>query len=316
VTANTWRGPISLSYVYPLNNIGPSYYGGYSPDPGYMTGGSSYDSYFGQQGLANAQQAGAQRAPRRDQDEARGLIDAQWAYEKLGVTGLEAIKSAKLQPEELQKALSVRDESEVASGDAMNRILVAIVVAEGKGAKGAGAFLPPQLLDDIRFTGGSKADLLNLVRQSGTIPFPPNFPGPSLAELQTQLEADFAAAINPLRVGKPVELGRVSQLESTLKKLNDAAPPVIRALSFEDAIAARKFLNGFNSAMAALKGPDRNSLVNPKWASDGASVGDLVQFMTKNKLMFAPAPAGNEPSYFSVHKSLATYLLLLTQVKR
>ncbi|HEV3386480.1 MAG TPA: hypothetical protein VG097_16775, partial [Gemmata sp.] len=321
VTGPSPYGPVGFGFSLPYN-LSPSYSGGYSPgyspSYGYLTGGSysAYDTYGLQMDLANAQNAAAKA--RRNQDEARDLIDAQWAYEKLGVTGKVALTGAQEQAEELQKALVVKDEAEIAAGTALNRILIAIVVAEGKGAKGVAAFLPPRLLDDLRFKGfkgEASADLLNLVRQSGRIPFPNNFPGASLAELQVKLEADFEAAITPLQNGKAVDPNKVNKLEASLKKLEAAAPPVIRTLAFDDAIAARRFLNQFDSAIKALRGANLSGLINPKWATDGISAADLVKHMTKYKLMFAQAPTGGEGSYITLHKAMATYLFVLTQAK-
>jgi hypothetical protein len=322
ITGPSPYGPVGFGYSLPYS-LTPSYGGGYSPgyspNSGYLTGGSysAYDTYGLQMDLANAQNAAAKA--RRNQDEARDLIDAQWAYEKLGATGNVALTGAKEQAEELQKALVVKDEAEIAAGTALNRILVAIVVAEGKGAKGVAAFLPPRLLDDLRFKGfkgEASADLLNLIRQSGRIPFPNNFPGPSLAELQAKLEADFDAAITPLQNGKAVDPNKVNKLEASLKKLEAAAPPVIRSLAFDDAIAARRFLNQFDSAIKALRGANLSGLINPKWATDGISAADLVKHMTKYKLMFAQAPTGGEGSYITLHKAMATYLFVLTQAKK
>jgi len=320
ITGNTPYGPMTFGYALPYNLTPSPYASGYTQEYsggyGYLTGGSSsgYDNLGAQQGLAAAQQAAVRM--RKNQDEAKELIDAQWAYERLGVTGQVAVKGARDQAEELQKALAIKDESEVASGAALNRILVAIVIAEGKGAKGVAAFLPPQLLEDVRFSGGPSADLLNLIRQSGKLPFPPNFPGPTLEDLQATLEADFAAAVAPLRIGKPVDTSKVTKLAASLKKLEAVAPPVIRNLSFDDAFDARRFLNQFDSAMMALKGSNLTGLVNPKWTTDGTSVSDLVKHMTKFKLMFAAVPKGNENSYFSLHKALATYLFVLSQAKK
>jgi hypothetical protein len=220
------------------------------------------------------------------------------------------------QAEELQKALVVKDPSEVASGASLNRILVAIVVAEGKGAKGVAAFLPPQLLEDVRFSGGPSADLLNLVRQTGKLPFPTGLLAPILGASRTSLEADFAAAIAPLKAGRSVDSAKLTKLEASLKKLEGAAPPVIRNLAFDDAVAANRFLNQFDSAITALKGPNLAGLINAKWATDGISVSDLVKHMTKYKLMLGPAPTGREGSYLSLHKALATYLFVLSQAKK
>jgi len=324
ITAPSPYGRITLPYIQPydlgssnapLTASTPSY----SSGSGYLTGGSysSYDTLGMQLDIAAGQRAAENL--RKNHTEARDLIDAQWAYEKLGVTGKAALNNAQEQTDELQKALGTKDEAEIASGAALNRILVAIVIAEGKGAKGVAAFLPPRLLDDIRFKGDkgeAAADLLNLVRQSGKLPFPNNFPGPSLAELEATLQADFTAAITPLLSGKPVDPAKVKKLEASLKKLEAASPPVIRSLSFDDAIAARRFLNHFNSAINALKSSNLTGLINPKWATEGISVADLGKHMTRFKLLFANAPAGGEGSYITLHKALATYLFVLTQVKK
>jgi hypothetical protein len=320
INAMTPYGPMQLGYVYPYNLGSPS---SYVPEPvvmpswsggyGYMTGGS-YSAFGGQSDLANAQKE-AMKA-RKTQEDAKELIDAQWAYEKLGAAGPVAARASQDQAEELQKALEIRDPAEVASGAALNRILVAIVVAEGKGAKGVSAFLPPQLLEDVRFSGGPQADLLNMVRQSGKLPFPANFPGPKLAALSIPVEADFAAAVAPLLTGRSVDPTKVTKLEAAVKRLEDAAPPVIRNLPFDDAIAARRFLNQLNSAIKALRGTNLSGLINSKWATDGISVADLVKHMTKHKVMFGPAPSGSEGSYTSLHKALATYLFVLTQAKK
>jgi hypothetical protein len=321
INAMTPYGPMTLGYAYPYS-LGPSYVPDLTPSynsgSGYMTGGSyggytSFDPLGTQQDLAAAQKATSARVK---QDQAKELIEAQWAYETLGVTGRTAVQGARDQEEELQKALIVKDESEVASGMSLNRILVAIVIAEGKGAKGVSAFLPPQLLDDIRFSGGPSADLLNLVRLSGKLPFPPNFPGPTLQDQQTALEADFAAAIAPLRAGKAVDLAKVNKFAATLKRLEAASPAVIRNISYDDAIAARKFLNRCDAAVTALKGTNLAGLINPKWSTEGISVADLVKHMKQYKFTFAPAPTGGEASYLTLHRALATYLFVLTQAKK
>jgi hypothetical protein len=172
------------------------------------------------------------------------------------------------------------------------------------------------LLEDVRFSGGPSADLLNLFRQSGKLPFPAGLMAPNLAAFRAPLEADFAAAIAPLKAGRSADSTKVTKLDATLKKLDEAAPPVIRNLAIDDAIAAERFLDQFNSAIKALKGPNIAGLINSKWATDGISVTDLAKHMTKYKLMFGLAPIGSEGSYLSLHKALATYLFVLSQAKK
>jgi hypothetical protein len=260
-------------------------------------------------------EAASARIRNAPQAAARDLIYDQWAYEKLGVMGLPSLKPGKDHPEALVRALAVTDESEVASGEALNHVLVAIVAAENKGAKGPSAFLPPRLLDDLRFAGPPTADALNLLRQADNLPLPAAFFDPRLKEASDLLERDFAAAAEPLRAGKSADRAKIARLEQTLSKVQEQAAPVIRTLPFEDAIAARRFLNKLEATVKAMKTNAVNGLVNANWATEGTSVADLVKHLTKHKLLFGPAPAGGEPAYLALHKGLATYLIALTQKK-
>src|SRR5262249_2497476 len=137
-----------------------------------------------------------------------------------------------------------------------------------------------------------------------------------LVDLRDALEKDFSAVATPILTGKPADATRITRLEQTLKKVEDVAPPVLRNLSFEDAIASRKFLNQFANAVKALKANGGAGLVVPTWATEGANVAELVRHMTKFKMQFAPAPPGSEPAYFALHRALAAYFFVLNQPKK
>jgi hypothetical protein len=116
--------------------------------------------------------------------------------------------------------------------------------------------------------------------------------------------------------GKAPEPAKLAALEDGLKKMEAAAAPVIRDLSFQEAIAARRFLNQLAAAVRTLKAGGLTGLVNPAWATEGTSVANLVKHMTAYKIQFGPALEGNEPSYLALHRSLATYLFILSQPKK
>jgi hypothetical protein len=283
------------------------------PASGYLTGGSGrYDSYSAQRDFEKAQRD-ATRAWSTPEG-AKNVISEQWNYEKLGIAP-GAGGAAKAQADPLLQALRAASEAEVASGEALNHILTAIVGAEAKGARGVSAFVAPQQLDDIRF-GGPAGDAVNLLRQSGRLPFPAVFETPELREFRDVLERDFAGVAASLLAGKPLDTTRLAKLETTLKRIETVAPPVIREQSFEDAIAARRFLNQLSNTVRALKGGGITGIINPAWATEGTKFADLVKHMTKFKLVFAAAPEGNEPAYLAIHRGLVTYLFVLTQPKK
>lgn len=276
---------------------------------GYMSGGIRNNVVAGaQEDYERAQrEATAERNRAAGRDAFRADVD----YEQ-GAKGLPAAVG-KDAPEALAKALAAANPDEILSGEGLNQILKAIVAAEAKGAKGPSAYLPPKTLDDVRFGGSPAGDAVNLIRQAGKLPFPPAFADARLTDLRDQLDKDFTAAATPLADGKPADPMKLVKLGVTLQRAQEAATAVIRDLPFDEAVASRRFLNRFESALPALKAAGAATLVVPAWATEGASVADLVRHMTKQKLQFGAAPKGGDASYVDLHRGLATYLFVLTQ---
>jgi len=327
MTAPATRAPQLFSpnlYSGPTNSYSGGGYswntGGGGVSSGYISGGGIRHDAFAdaQRELQRAQLEYTAARLRKDPESVKDAIFEQWAYEKLGVFSLGSLAGPKAdmnQPQELAKALAVSDESEVTSGDALNHILVAVIAAEATGAKGPSGFLPPALLDEVRFAGSSAAEAINLLRQAGKLPFPAAFDDPKLKNTRAEIEKDFAAAAAPLRAGKAADAQKLMQIAFTLKAAQEAVTPVIREMPFADATAARRFLNRFEMAVGAMKGNAAQTLVNPAWATEGCSVAELVKHMTKHKLLFAAATPTGGPAYLTLHKGLATYFFALTQKK-
>ena len=302
----------SYQYYYGVNPL-PGY-AFYQPSPSYasgsyMTGGSS---------RSDVVQA-AEREVRRAQREAglpdaKGQIAAQGDFEKGAAAGAEIAPPGA--PDALRKALAASNPTEIAAGDSLNEVLREIIRVEAKGAKGASAYVPPQLLDDVRFAGSPAADLLNAARRADGPEFPGAFDEPALAALRDELQKDFAAPAVAVRAGKVPEPAKVAKLEVTFQRVQDAAGPVVKDLPFDEATAARRFLNRTAGAIKAMKGTTANGLIDPKWAVEGLTVADLVKHMTRHKLLFGPAPRGSEEAYTAMHRNLVTYLFVLTQPKK
>lgn len=318
MTSPATGAPQGFYPYWGLSQSGTSWGSSGPTSSGYISGGIVQRDVFAasQREFERAQREATVAAIRKTPQAVKDAIYEQWAYEKLGVFGLPALKGDENQPELLVRALNVTEEQEVASGELLNHILVAIVAATNKGAKGPSAFLPPHLLAEVRFAEGPTADAVNLLRLAGKLPFPPAFDDPKLKDVREALERDFAAAAVPLREGKSADPAKFVKLEQTLRKAQEAATPVIRDLPFEAATASRRFLNRFEKAVPVMKSAAGPALVNAAWGMEGTSVADLVKHMTKHKLLFAPVNEGGEGAYFALHRGLATYLFALNQPKK
>jgi hypothetical protein len=279
----------------------------YGQGGSYITGGTNVNN-----DLVLAAQRTLMKAQREASTTgARSEISSQGAYEK-GAKVPDPVPAPPA-PDLLRSAIVAPEPNQVVSGDALNLILKEILRVETKGVKAPSAFLSPLLLDDLRFAGSPAADLLNLVRHADNLRFPAAFDNPTLVPLLAEVERTFAAVAVSVRDGKSPDSARVAKFEDAFKKLDDASGAVLRDLPFEDAAAARRLLNRMASAIKALKAGEANGLIDPKWATEGLTVGDLVKHMTRHGLVFGPAPRGRDEVYATMHRNLVTYLFVLTQ---
>jgi hypothetical protein len=316
-TLNTAFGTYNAQYAYGFS--GPyglamqrqlaarSYYA--YPSAGYMSGGFANPALAAAQAdLGRAQRAAAAAST------AKTAVHDQWAYERFGAAGVAAVKVGPDAPEAVAKAITTIDEKEIATGDPLNSLLVAAVAAEKKAGKVDSAFLPPNLLADLKFAG-PKAEAVNLLRKAGRLDFPAGFDQPALAAVRDKLDRDFAAAAAPVLVGKAADATKAAKLEADVAEARKALAPLVREMSFEDAAAARRLLNQLDATARTLKGPTAG-LLDPAWQAEGTNVAGLVRYMSRQALLFAPADQGTEDRYVAAHRGLAAYVSALTEAQK
>jgi len=221
---------------------------------------------------------------------------------------------------EAGEALLPAGAADIASGEALNKVVREIVRAEEKvkkGTKNPSAYIPPRLLKDVRFAGSPSADLLDLARLT-PLELPPAFGAAALSAPREELTNAFAAVVEPLRSGKDLDAARVTRLEIARQNLEKAAAPALKDVSSADAAAGRRFLERMDGAIAALKTGNGSlkGLLDPNWDAEGLSGADLVRHMAKYKLQFGPVPRGEEEAYETVYKNLTAYLFVLTQAPK
>jgi hypothetical protein len=312
----------AVTYYY-LNRISyPPAYGGsgstYAP-PAYTPSAGYGGGYTSGAGGAAAYARDFERA--QQYATARSSIADQAAYEKRAAAapvaanaGPRVAEPPAVAPKDLLDALAVVDESRLYSGDYLNRIAAEVTALEGRGARATPTQLGPTLLKQVRFGGSPAGDALNVLRLGGRVEFPAAFDSvEGLRDLRAELEKDLLAAVGPVAQGKPADSVKAAKLEGDVKRAQAALAPALGTLAFEDAAAARRFLNRLEAAAKAIRDPAAAGLVNPKWETDGVSVADLVKHMAKHKVQFGRADPGDEEVYRTVHHALSAYLVALQQ---
>ena len=308
--SRTFVGPAGYYWLASQNSYRRSSYLYPAVGSGYITGGVANPALAAAQAeLTRAQQAAGAAMS------AKGAVHEQWAYEKIGVPGVKGVKLGADTPEAVSKALATTDEREIATGEPLNHLLIAASVAEKKSGKVESAFLPPDLLADLVFSG-PKADAVNLLRRGGRLDFPPGFDTPALADARAALEREFAVVSSPVLLGKAAEPSKAAKLEAAVAEARKALAPQVREMSFEDATAARRFLNQLDGAARTFKAPGTAGLIDPAWRVEGTNAAALVKHLTRHNLLFAPAVPGTEDRYVAAHRGLATYLFALSEAQK
>ncbi len=268
---------------------------------GYVSGGTSSTYAAMMQRTFEAAQRAAQQAW-SDPEAARRLIAGQFAYERA-----EAVSPAAPAPRPLAadivQALSPPHEQLITSGEALNTLLHALRSVDLRSVEGAAVYLPPQLLRELRFAG-PKGELINLLRRIGTMPVPEVFHHEAARNAKDAFERDFAAIALAILGGKAPERTAVARMEASLQRLEAVAAEQIRQLPFDDAIAARRFLNQMAQVVALLKSANVAQLWNGNWDALGLSAAELVRHMIKHDLRFAAATPEGEAAYVALHRAL------------
>jgi hypothetical protein len=287
-------GPYNGNLLYPAGLYGGGGYGGGFPYPmpyfdnmfqttgGYGYGMAARESPY----LRDAQKdAGNEKEPPANTRKTNPLKDA---------------------PESLKQALSNPPEKDVASGRALNELMKVIPGLVAAGGRAEIPFLPPDLLSRLSFAGGPEADALNMVR-AGKVDFPPAVMGPESEAARTAIEYDLAAASRLVRDGKPIDSALADRLAANIARLHPKAPV---DEGTELALAR------LDAAAKVLRSPDANGLFVPSWQTEGTTLRDLGQFMSRYKLEFGPAVPGTESLYWSLHRAMVGYVNQLAAAKR
>ncbi len=213
----------------------------------------------------------------------------------------EQVKFAK----HILKRIQTANASEIVSGKSLNILLDEFRKHQGKLILADPVSLPEEVLKHINVT--KSIGNLGLLRKGGQFTWPAALQDildageRQQTELQAQVLVQKAGAGTvPDKLLKHLQKNMDSAREKLTQKINDV-PPV-------QYIEAKRFLNDFNDALLALKSGEASSqFAFQKWIAGGKTVQELVDYMVKSGLKFAPAVSGDEASYQALHSALAPF---------
>lgn len=302
--ANALQNQAFNPYMY-----NPPYYYGYQNSyNGYLTGAASVISSQSQFMISKQQQNLMIEQVRQAKLDTRRKALDEWLYERE--------KMPTPEQERERARLMERDRSrndppvtEIMSAKALNDLLIDLQKLRAKSALATQPTAPiainPDELKRINVTAARGSGNIGLLKNDGQLTWPLALSAPDFREEKDRLSRLAQEAVRKASFNAAVDPGELKQMQQDLDRISRQLARHVGDLPPSQYIEAKRFLSQFDDAVRALQQPDAGSFLSKK--IQARNVSELVDHMTRQGLLFAPAVPGDEAAYLAVHRALAAY---------
>ena len=212
-------------------------------------------------------------------------------------------KIAKSTMERLQTAAT---QPEIWSGKSLNFLLNALKKYANQKLPVASGSVDEDVIKHLNVA--KKYGNLGLLRNNGQFTWP--------AALQTLVPNDEQANIldRTQRLFRQANASQanpnaIRDLRVEIEQIRDKLTKEVNQIRYREYSEAKRFLNEFDDALTALEDGDVVAYqeFQSKFSNGAASVQDLVSYMEKKGLHFAPATTGDQAAYQALHDALASW---------
>ena len=294
---------------YPNAGAYPGY--AYNPYGSNLNGGASVISAQGQY-LNDRQNAllTRQQVKQSEIDTQRRIFDERM-YELANTPSQNQIREGNRQLQ-VQRALSAPPINEIASGYSINTLLTNSQLMTSPGATPPMVPIPDNILAKINVTPMSSTGTpasTAMLKFGGKLSWPFALQTNEFASVRKSVDTSFAKSVEQFNAGQ-IDADLIISLSKTLTTLQARVKGMAGQIDGPDFIEARKFLNQLESSVTALKDPELSKTINAASKIKGANVAEVIDYMSRNGLKFAPAMTGEEGAYFALHQAFASYNVL------
>jgi hypothetical protein len=300
-------GSGNSSYGYGGNGASGGYGNGYgeSTEGGYLRGAAQLVESQGKY-LGSLQQASLIKEQVRQAkiDTRRKQFD-EFVREQSRTLTFEDQRQA-ADKERVMHSLNNPTEGEILSGQALNDILREISKADDKTFRGPAPVLDADLMKCVNLTSGKGGLDAALLKQDTAWAWPLALSGEA-----SRADRDLVSSLLPqarrLAQGSRADDGMIKMLDAASSRLHQKLSANVSNISAKTYISTSRFLRQMDDAIRLLAGRDAADYLSRQIPQDVKDVADLVGFMIRKGLRFAPAAAGDESAYLALHRALAAY---------
>jgi hypothetical protein len=207
-----------------------------------------------------------------------------------------------------RRILNNPTEAEITTGASLNIMLPLVQQMTSQGIAGPPIALDQATLNRINVKAPNYSGHLAKFKDGGKLKWPIAVRG---RELQKGLAATLPDAVAAAQ-DDTLELKTYNKLRKDVKDLREEVAADYRKnqIDLGSYLAADQFLEDLNFAVGDLTMAGASkALSGAAGGLKGRNVQEMVEYMTRQGLTFAPATPGNENAYFSLQSSMSRYAI-------
>jgi hypothetical protein len=239
-------------------------------------------------------------------DTRRKLFD-ELRYEQMNTPSFEELRDKDILTA-IQRSRNNPPQSEIWAGRSLNDLMLAIHRNEvSNGVRGPTVPIDAAVLRRINVTDGVNRGSGGIFRNNGRIRWPLILGDDRFDADRDKIDKLAEEAVRQITTNGNADVKTLRNLTVAVKDLQDHVDAEIKRLSANDHIKASRFARELSDGVKALGEESAANYFNGKWQLQGGTIGEVVEYMDKNGLKFAPATDGDEASYNTLYKALLTY---------
>jgi hypothetical protein len=167
--------------------------------------------------------------------------------------------------------------------------------------------LNEDVLAHINYRIGNTRGNVGLLKDGGKLKWPLSLSGESFKEGREALQSLLINAYKTAEGDNNIDSNTLSDLRAHYKAMEQTLDANVNQMSLDDRMKAKRYLGQVKDSIDALKNPLLRKILTQQLKPNAHNVAELVRFLSKNGLEFAPASPKDEPAYVALYHALASF---------
>jgi hypothetical protein len=218
-------------------------------------------------------------------------------------------QKAQLQTANLQIARNDPPLADVWSGKTLNVLLKAFQQGLNSGLAGPPVTVDQAMLAHIRLTDGQTSTGVGLLKDGGKLTWPVALGGPDFATDRKRIDGFMLQAAQQAGGKDGVDPATIGSLEKAVNTLETNLREQIRAdeITPTRSVQGKRYVTELRDTIRLLQDPNVTAYLTGQRTPQGRTVPEVVQYVLKQGLSFAPATRGDEQAYTALYNAFLAY---------